>query len=151
MNDTNSGQAATENTSTKSSVPEELRVNLRDWFAGQALAGYFAAPHTGHRGAACVETAKYIYTMADAMLKAREAEKPAGIPAWISIKVYHNTPEHTDLNRARFKPLSGMPSSLSTFEYDGHRWRYKHSSFDDAGDYDVIERPNDGDSTEAAS
>lgn len=126
-------------------------MSLRDWFAGQALAGMcagFVNVIQQNRAEFIRDLIPTTLELADAMLKAREAEKPAGIPAWISIKVYHNTPEHTDLNRARFKPLSEMPSSLSTFEYDGHRWRYKHSSFDDAGDYDVIERPNDDTSAE---
>ncbi len=44
-------------------------MTLRDWFAGQALAGYFAAPYTQHRNA--TDCAAYIYEMADAMLAAR--------------------------------------------------------------------------------
>ena len=49
----------------------QFGMSLRDWFAGQALAGYFAYAHAGHQNAACRETAEYIYGMADAMLAAR--------------------------------------------------------------------------------
>lgn len=47
-------------------------MTLRDWFAGQAMAGYFAAPNTQHRNA--TDCAAYIYEMADAMLAARASE-----------------------------------------------------------------------------
>ena len=45
-------------------------MTLRDWFAGQALAGYFAAPSTPHQNA--TDCASYIYEMADAMIAARK-------------------------------------------------------------------------------
>lgn len=38
----------------------------REWFAGMALAGYFAAPNTPHRNA--TDCAEYLFKMADAML-----------------------------------------------------------------------------------
>lgn len=38
----------------------------REWFAGMALAGYFAAPNTPHQNA--TNCAEYIFEMADAML-----------------------------------------------------------------------------------
>lgn len=44
-------------------------MTLRDWFAGQALAGYFAAPHTPHRNAQ--DCAAYMYAVADAMIAER--------------------------------------------------------------------------------
>jgi len=44
-------------------------MSLRDWFAGQALAGYFAHPTTPHQNA--TDGAAYCYAMADAMLAAR--------------------------------------------------------------------------------
>jgi hypothetical protein len=59
------------------SMPEPLYRDmfLRDWFAGQALAGYFAAPNTPHQNA--IDCAAYIYEMADAMLAERQAIRPA--------------------------------------------------------------------------
>lgn len=51
----------------------EFGMSLRDWFAGQALAGYFGFTHAEHQNAAHIETAKYLYAMADAMLAARAA------------------------------------------------------------------------------
>lgn len=47
-------------------------LTMRDWFAGQALAGYFAAPYTQHRNA--TDCAAYIYEMADAMIAARNSD-----------------------------------------------------------------------------
>jgi hypothetical protein len=49
-------------------------MTLRDWFAGQALAGYFAAPHTPHQNATDAETARYLWRMADAMIAARAVQ-----------------------------------------------------------------------------
>lgn len=46
-------------------------MTLRDWFAGQALAGYFAYQWAEHQNTATLDTAQYIYQMADAMLEAR--------------------------------------------------------------------------------
>lgn len=46
-------------------------MTLRDWFAGQALAGFFANAHTPHMNAADNDAAEYCYRMADAMLAAR--------------------------------------------------------------------------------
>lgn len=59
---------------------------------------------------------------------------------WIERKVYRNSPEYKDYLSRRFGG-SGLDIS---FEYDGHRWRYEHTSFDDNGDYDVIARRSDG-------
>ncbi|MEH7827640.1 hypothetical protein [Gemmobacter denitrificans] len=40
----------------------------REWFAGMALAGYFAAPNTPHQNA--TDAAGYLVDMADAMIAA---------------------------------------------------------------------------------
>ena len=53
-------------------------MTLRDWFAGQALAGYFGYTHAGHQNAACKDTAEYLYAMADAMLAARTSGTGVG-------------------------------------------------------------------------
>lgn len=47
-------------------------MTLRDWFAGHALAGYFAYKWAEHQNTADIDTAIYIYKMADAMIAARE-------------------------------------------------------------------------------
>lgn len=52
-------------------------------------------------------------------------------------RVYRNTPEWAPYLRARF----AEPGAKS-FELDGHRWAYRCSSFDDAGDYDLLWRPD---------
>ena len=54
-------------------------MSLRDYFAGQALAGLIAQPwHPEMGGAPGIETneilAKWAYRIADAMIAAREAE-----------------------------------------------------------------------------
>ena len=51
-------------------------MTLRDYFAGQALAGYFAHPTTPHQNA--TDGAAYCYAMADAMLAARAALNATG-------------------------------------------------------------------------
>jgi hypothetical protein len=52
-------------------VPTVANMTLRDWFAGQALAGQLSIP-TEH--ATADDFAKSSYQMADAMLKAREVK-----------------------------------------------------------------------------
>lgn len=47
-------------------------LSLRDWFAGQAIAGMMAAPYTP--GAVWDAYALDAYAMADALLRAREKE-----------------------------------------------------------------------------
>lgn len=49
-------------------------MTLLDYFAGQALAGYFAAPHTPHMNADPAGTAQYCYQMAAAMLNERQSQ-----------------------------------------------------------------------------
>ena len=49
-------------------------MTLRDWFAGQALAGTTAADEDGWNDVQLPRLAKYIYGIADAMLKARAAK-----------------------------------------------------------------------------
>ena len=48
-------------------------MSLRDWFAGQVLAGYLANPRAIIQSIPAKETARACYQMADAMLAAREA------------------------------------------------------------------------------
>lgn len=57
-----------------------------------------------------------------------------------TIKVYKNSPEHGEYMKARFPDGS---RSNSTFEYAGHRWGYRYTSFDDKGDYDLLYRFDD--------
>lgn len=47
-------------------------MTMRDWFAGQALTGYFACSHTPHMNAVGREEAEYMYRMVDAMIAARK-------------------------------------------------------------------------------
>ena len=49
-------------------------MTLRDYFAGQALAGYFANPSTPHQNACGEDEMSYMYETADAMLKERAAK-----------------------------------------------------------------------------
>jgi len=60
--------------------------------------------------------------------------KVIGCPP-IERKVYRGTKEHSDMLAARFASSSNI-----SFGFDGHRWQYDHSAFDDKGEYDLIYR-----------
>lgn len=56
-----------------------------------------------------------------------------------TMKVYKNSPDHSAYLAARFdKEKTGQ-----SFEFAGHRWAYDTTSFDDAGDYDLLYRFDD--------
>lgn len=55
-----------------------------------------------------------------------------------SKKVYKNTPEYALYIKARFADRSSH-----SFGFDGHRWAYEHTSFDDTGNYDLLYRFTD--------
>jgi hypothetical protein len=69
---------------------------------------------------------------------ARGGAPAAEVPTQIERKVYKGSAEHREYLDARFS--SGANTGLS-FEWDGNRWAYRHTSFDDAGDYDLLWRP----------
>ncbi len=56
--------------STKGIAHAKPGMSLRDWFAGQALAGYFAYEHARHRFDG-PDVTEYVYRIADAMLAER--------------------------------------------------------------------------------
>ncbi len=61
----------------------------------------------------------------------------------ITLKVYKNSPEHGEYMNARFpKDRRHHSCSNETFEYEGNRWKYQVTSFDDNGDYDLLWRPD---------
>ncbi|HCZ9066183.1 hypothetical protein ACK4QE_02810 [Proteus mirabilis] len=61
----------------------------------------------------------------------------------ITLKVYKDSPEHSEYMEARFpKDRRHHSFSNETFEYEGHRWKYQVTSFDDNGDYDLLWRPD---------
>lgn len=78
MLDTATGQAATANTSTPNNAPAvQLPVDLRDWFAGQALAGDCASwTREDNSSFKVVDITERCYRLADAMLAARKAVQP---------------------------------------------------------------------------
>lgn len=53
-----------------------------------------------------------------------------------TLKVYKNSPDYHAFLRARFN----KENSGQSFEWDGHRWAYEVTSFDDIGDYDLLYR-----------
>jgi hypothetical protein len=61
--------------------------------------------------------------------------------AWIKRSIYHKAEQYMGYLAARF-PRDGSKSTSGTFWWEGHNWRYLHTSFDDIGDFDVITRPN---------
>lgn len=62
----------------------------------------------------------------------------AEVPAQIERKVYVSAPEYREYLRARF---SEQHRSELSFEWDGHRWAYRFTTFDDAGEYHLLWRP----------
>ncbi len=66
----------------------------------------------------------------------QRAATPEPVQEWIRRKVYKNSTEYSDYIKQRFQDRTS-----SSFEFDGHRWQYEHSSFDDTGEYDLISRP----------
>ncbi len=59
----------------------------------------------------------------------------------LETKIYHGTARHTACTSARFPPGHGKSRA---FEFEGHRWSYRVTSFDDDGEFDLLWRP-DGD------
>lgn len=56
-----------------------------------------------------------------------------------TMKVYANSPEYGAYLKSRF----GGDKMGQSFEWAGHRWAYEVTSFDDAGDYDLLYRFDD--------
>ena len=130
-------------------IDTEIRhpgISTRDWFAGKALAGIMAnpsiiapRPDCGWSPCNCSfdDLADLAIEQADRMIEKLMFASMA--QEWITRKIYRGTDEHTELLQARFP--ANQPHG-GTFMFQGHRWRYKLTHFDDRGDYDVIERPN---------
>jgi hypothetical protein len=57
----------------EANVNGTMGMTLRDWFAGQALAGQCAASSLDGHSVTAAERARRVYQMADAMLAARGA------------------------------------------------------------------------------
>lgn len=55
-----------------------------------------------------------------------------------TLKVYKNSALEEEYSRVRFRN-----GSTSSFELQGHRWKYRFTSFDDSGDYDLLYRFTD--------
>lgn len=72
-------------------------------------------------------------------LEALEQQRAATEPAqeWIERRIYKNSIEYSEYIKQRFQDRTSL-----SFVFDGHRWQYRYSSFDDAGDYDLIFRPS---------
>lgn len=105
-------------------------MSLLDHFAGLAMQELLNDPERADQSRQ--ECAHLSYLMAYAMLEERRKATP---PQAVERKVYRETPEHSAYLRARF----ATPGARS-FEWEGHRWAYRVTSFDDAGDYDLIWR-----------
>ena len=58
--------------------------------------------------------------------------------SWIERKVRKDTDEYRTYLRARFP---GPFQAPSPFDFDGHKWSYYATSFDDLGEFDIIHRP----------
>ena len=60
-------------------------------------------------------------------------------PGTICRAVYVDSDEFKDYLAARF-PKDGTPKGVS-FEFDGHRWAYQVTTFDERGEYHLLWRP----------
>ena len=58
----------------------------------------------------------------------------------IQCRIYHDTEQHRDYLKARFHPDAWK--NRVSFEWQGHRWAYRYTHFDDSGEYDLIARPS---------
>jgi|GEM_PF-3066630 len=56
----------------------------------------------------------------------------------IYCRIYHDTEQHRDYLKARFHPDTWK--NRVSFEWQGHRWAYRYTHFDDSGEYDLIAR-----------
>lgn len=56
-----------------------------------------------------------------------------------TMKVYKESAKHPSYLEARF----GKGKTGNSFLFEGHRWAYEHTSFDDDGDYDLLYRFDD--------
>ena len=93
---------------------------------------------------ACGDWAARILGVVDSMNGVNTSHTPSDTLPWITRKVRKGTDEHRAYLRARFPTNGGAPSQ---FNFDGHNWRYYVTSFDDIGEYDVIQRPNSADAS----
>lgn len=64
------------------------------------------------------------------------ADRVDPVPTRIERKVYKGSAEHSEYLSARFT----KEKQTGSFEWQGHRWAYHWTSFDDAGDFDVLYR-----------
>lgn len=62
---------------------------------------------------------------------------PVLLEEWLERRVYKGSGEYRSYLSARFPRTGGAPSP---FDFDGHKWAYYVTSFDDKGEYDVIRR-----------
>lgn len=69
----------------------------------------------------------------------RLREFGADEPKTIKRKIYHRGDNYSFYRTARFTVGNGR-----SFEFEGYRWTYEHTAFDQRGDYDLIWRPADG-------
>lgn len=56
-----------------------------------------------------------------------------------TMKVYKESAKHPSYLESRF----GNGKTGNSFLFEGHRWAYEHTSFDDDGDYDLLYRFDD--------
>lgn len=74
----------------------------------------------------------------DKMIKKANGED--GGTTWTSMMVRRSSPEYSEYISERFRD----GAIYDTFMFQGHRWRYRCTSFDDEGEFDIIERPTKG-------
>ncbi|EFV42431.2 hypothetical protein HMPREF0864_00760 [Enterobacteriaceae bacterium 9_2_54FAA] len=56
-----------------------------------------------------------------------------------TLKVYKDSETYPDYMKVRFDKTN----TGTSFPFNGHRWAYEHTAFDDSGDYDLLYRFDD--------
>ena len=79
---------------------------------------------------------KFNQLITDTCSALANAERVEPEPTRIERKVYKNSAEHSDYLSAQFT----KDKQAGSFEWQGHRWAYHWTSFDDEGDFDLIYR-----------
>jgi len=114
-------------------VPSEIRQCIAE-YARQAVAEAIARDRQQQYRSVYEEGWK------DALEWRGRQQRGEPVAAEIMRRVYKDSDEHKQYLTARFgKGSSGVAGE--SFEWDGHRWAYRYTSFDDAGEYDLLYRP----------
>lgn len=112
-------------------------MSLRAYIAIKAMHAFLSHPDSAKWTQAEIVSDSCSY--ADAMIAALKGGASEGVQ-FKEIQVRRSDADYKEYLRSRFE--GGRPRE--TFMFRGHRWRYRHDSFDDEGEFVVLERPLKG-------